>query len=345
METTSLKRGSERGLPRGLLRAVVSPLLWASAAWVIPTTVTPVTVAAAQVPAARARPVRRAVPPAATWDRVTLGTFSDDAFATLDGPRPAFADRPAAAAESAGQAAATSTAGPGGFRWSALASEETLTDEVKELKSSLAAALASQSDFKGGGYNRAREGFSSLAVAFGVIAAYDQDIRWKKQAENARDLFARIGFNCKVGTDQSFAESKARIADLESLLEGSSIEAKADRDEDFLWSQVAGRPPLMKRLQAADTFLAGGIASKGDFQGQAERLLHELEIVAVIGEVIQQPEFEYHDDDSYLGYARGMRDAALRGREAVKKGDYDGSRAAVGDLKKSCDSCHGDYRS
>jgi hypothetical protein len=28
----------------------------------------------------------------------------------------------------------------------------------------------------------------------------------------------------------------------------------------------------------------------------------------------------------------------------VKKKDYNAARAAIGGLKKSCDSCHGDYR-
>jgi len=65
----------------------------------------------------------------------------------------------------------------------------------------------------------------------------------------------------------------------------------------------------------------------------------------VIGEVIQQKDFEYHDDDTYRGYSAAMRDAAVEARDAVRKGNYEAARAAVGALKKSCDTCHGDYRS
>ena len=65
---------------------------------------------------------------------------------------------------------------------------------------------------------------------------------------------------------------------------------------------------------------------------------------ATIGEVIQRPDFEYHDDDTYRGYASAMRDAAIQARDAAAKNDYDAARTAVGALKKSCDSCHGDYR-
>ena len=61
--------------------------------------------------------------------------------------------------------------------------------------------------------------------------------------------------------------------------------------------------------------------------------------------MIQQADYEYFDDDTYRGYASTMRDAALRLRNAAQKKDYETARAALGALKKSCDSCHGDYRS
>jgi hypothetical protein len=289
-----------------------------------------------------AKPVKRSAPPTGAWDKGTAGTFFDDAFATLDGPRPAFASR--SAAPVAAQAAATAPA-EGGFRWSTLVSEGTLTDEIKDMKAVVAAATARPADFKGGGYEQAREAFSSIALAFAVIAAYDEDVRWKKDAERARDLFARVGFNCKVGTDQSLAESKLGLADLEALLDGGAPERQADRDDDFRWSQVAGRPALMTRLEAAEAGVGTGIASKAEFDRRIAALMHDAEMVAAIGEAIQQPDFEYHDDDTYRGYAAAMRDAALQLRAACDEKNYESARAAAAALKKSCDACHGDYRS
>jgi hypothetical protein len=293
------------------------------------------------------KPSRRAAAPSGSWDKGTSGNFFDDAFSKLDGPRPAFSVRgPAAVAGSAaaGPAAADPQAG-GGVRWSALISEGTLTDEIKDMKGVIAEVTARPADFKGGGYEKAREAFSSIALAFGVIAAYDQDVRWKKDAERARDLFARVGANCKVGTDQSLAESKLSLVDLESMLDGGSPQRQSDRDDDFLWSQVAGRPALMNRLEAAEAGIGAAVASKADFDRQIDRLLHDAEMVAAIGEAIQQPDFEYHDDETYRGYSAGMRDAAVKIRDACQKKNYEAARAAASELKKSCDACHGDYRS
>ena len=291
------------------------------------------------------KPRKRAAPPA-RFDKATTSTFFDDAFTTLQGTRPRF-EAGGRGPVASGAVAQPTTGDPtaGGFLWSKIVSEETLTDEVKDRKADVATAVANPSDFKGGGYDQAREAFSSIAMAFGVIAAYDEDIRWKKDAATARDLFARVGINCKVGTDQSHAESKARLEDLETMLEGGRPEGKADRDEDFRWSQVAARPALMNRLETAEQVIGAAMASRGDFDRTIDRIRHDAEIVAMIGEAIQQPDFEYHDDDSYRGYAGAMRDAAVRIREACGKKDYEAARAAASELKKSCDACHGDYRS
>jgi hypothetical protein len=286
----------------------------------------------------------RARPPAATWDKATAGTFSPDAFSALQGPRPAFdaAARPTASAGP--QADPVAVDSGGGFKWSTLVSGDTLIDEIKEIQQRLAAAITTPSTFKGGGYNEAQRAFSMLALAFGVIAAHDEDVRWKKDAATARDLFARAGVNCKVGTDQSYKESQLRVDDLKAMLDGNPPAGKPDRDEDFRWSQVSGRPPLMARLEAAEKLLGALTASQAEFTKQLDVAFHEAEIMAAIGEVIRQPEFEYHDDDSYLGYAASMRGAAVRVREACLKKDYESARAAVGEISKSCNDCHGDYR-
>ncbi|MGB8852091.1 MAG: cytochrome c [Pirellulales bacterium] len=298
----------------------------------------------------RAKPIRRAAPPAGQWDKLTRGTFVDDAFVLLEGTRPDYgaAKQLVVAAPGATPAAAASggNAAAGGMKWSALVSPDTLADEVKDMKDLLAAACAKLSDFKGGGFEEARCGYSSLAMLFGVIAAYDQaDVRWRKDAATARDLFARVGFNCKVGTDQSHAEAKARLEDLTGLLDGNSPEPNPNIEPAELWSQMTGRPPLMTRLEMAQDAMRPAIASKADFDKLGDELRHAAEIVALIGEVIQQPDFEFHDDDTYKGYAAAMRDAAVQVREACLKGDYEAARAAAGKLEQSCDACHGDYRS
>jgi hypothetical protein len=292
------------------------------------------------------QPIRRAAAPA-TWDPAVAGLFAADAFVILGGPRPDLSGiRPAppTAAPAAASAAAPAEPSADGFKWSSLISEATLTDEIKDAKGRLATACGKLGDFKGGGYDKARRDFSAVALCFGLIAAYDQDIRWRRDAATARDLFARAGFNCKVGTDQSYTEAKARLDDLQSLLDGNAPQGKPERDDDFQWSKVVARPAIMSRLEGAEEAIRPAIASQAEFGSHIDRFVHAVEMVAAIGEVIIKPDFEDHDDDTYVGYAVAMRDAAVAARAAAERKDYEAARAAIGRLQKSCSDCHGDYR-
>jgi len=288
---------------------------------------------------------RRSAAPPSAWDASQSGAFSDDAVSTLQGVRPNFPARhsgPAAPGTDAGPDSAADH--PQRPKWSFLVSEATLTDEIKDFTSVATAATTRPTEFKGGGFDRARKAFAALAFAFAVIAEHDQDVRWKKDAANARDLFSGIGFHCNAGTDESLAEARLGVLDLESLLQGSGPMRQSDRAGDFLWSQVADRPTLMQRLGAADEAIGGGVASEEEFARSQGRLLHEAEIVAAVAEVVRMPDFEDHDDGTYRTYSERMRDAALNLREACTKADYRAARSAAGELKKSCAACHGDYR-
>lgn len=292
------------------------------------------------------RPFPRSRPPAPEWDAGSTEIFAPDAFGLLAGPRPNFAGAEALAmAASAPQGPNGPTAvAANGFKWSELVSGDTLTDEIKDLKDVVAAAVTNPSTFKGGGYDEARRAFSTIAVSFGLIAVHDEDIRWRRDAVTARGLFARAGFNCKVGTDQTFAESKLCLEDLEGMLDGNPPRRKSEEEDSFRWSSVAARPALMARLEQAENRLTAGLASASEFGRQRELFLHEAELVAALGEVIQQPDFEFHDDDTYRGHATLMRDAAARIRAACQDKNYDSARAAIGEMSKACSDCHGDYR-
>jgi hypothetical protein len=294
-----------------------------------------------------AEPRRRSPPPTLPWGRLVTDAFFDDAFTTLDGPRPDFSRRtPGAATAGAPLQAGAEPDPAGGFRWSSLTAAETLVDEIKDRAGELQAALDTPAGFKGGGYQQCRTLLTTIATMFGVIAAYDGDVRWKEEAGAARDLFARAGFNCKAGSDQTYAEAKARAEDLQSMIQGGRLDRPAgvEVEEDVAWSDVAARSPLMQRLELAEKTLAEAASSASAFQDAVDVVLHEAELAAVITQVLQEPELDDHDDETYRSYAAAMGEAARGLREAAGQGDYQAASSAIGRLKQSCDTCHGDYR-
>jgi hypothetical protein len=102
----------------------------------------------------------------------------------------------------------------------------------------------------------------------------------------------------------------------------------------------------MRRLeQAQDHGLVVWTANPAEFKKKRDEIIHEAEILAVLAEVIQQPGFEYADDETYREYARQLRQQARAVVEAANSGNADQARQATGAIKKSCDNCHEGYRS
>jgi hypothetical protein len=226
-----------------------------------------------------------------------------------------------------------------------LISAETIEDEVKNLQKLVSEHVTTPAKFKGGGFKEGRKQFTELALLFAIISQYDGDVRWKDRAGGIRDLMARAGFNCKVGTDASYNEAKLRKEDLEQLVQGGGASA-GEANPDAKWDKIADRPPLMQRMEECQQLhIAPATANSGEFSKNADVVLREAELLAAIAEAIQQEGFEFADDETYLEYAKQMRDAASEIVGAVKGKNCDAARAASGNIEKACTGCHEGFRS
>jgi hypothetical protein len=183
-----------------------------------------------------------------------------------------------------------------------------------------------------------------LAVVFGVIAQYDGQVRWQKDAVGLRAAFARAGFNCKVGTDNSFKEARQRSQDLADLVRGNLKVAPAEAEAR--WAEVANRPPLMKRMELSQRERLGPwTASGNEFARNRDAVVREAQMLAMIAEVIKDQSYEYADDATYRGYVDELQQHCLEIIEAAKNNDFPKAQSAASRVNQACDRCHGDFRS
>ena len=288
--------------------------------------------------------VKRARAP--KFDKAVTDAFYPDAREKLGGPRPQKSTV-ARAAGTAGAAnpPAAETAKADSGAWSSLIAAETIEDEIKSQQVKLAETLASAAKFKGGGYQRARLHLSVLATMFAIDAEYGQPMRWQREAPAMRDAAARAGFNCKVGTDASFAEAKKVSEQIQGLVRGESLDLPASEPASE-WSKVADRAPLMKRLeQAQQQGLGTALANAREFSRRSELVSHDAQLIAALARVIGREGYEFADDETYRGFAQTMGREAQAVREAAAQDDYEQARRAAGEISKSCAACHEGYRS
>jgi len=284
-------------------------------------------------------PPRRAKPP--RWSKDVLDTFFEDVRAHLVGQRPEATtslDRgsdPQQADDDTGEA----------FAWSRLIEADTLVSEIKQINNSLARAVATPGPFKSGGNKLCRREFSMLAVMFGVIAQYDQQIRWQQQAVPMRDALARAAKNCKTATDQSFTEVKRRRQELDDLVRGQPLQLAAPAEEEFRWSDVADQSQLMQRMEISLQERIEPLLSDGaTLRRNSQKISHEAQLLAMLAEVIQREGYEFSDDDSYLEYSQELGDAAAELSRAAVELDYQRARQAAARATEACTACHEGYR-
>ena len=288
---------------------------------------------------------QRARPP--KWSADVLDAFFPDARDKLAGERPDYAgsatepivaNRAPLATESRMQPKGDSAA------WSQLIDAETIESEIKRLGQAVSADVTTPGEFKGGAYKHCRRHFSLLAVLFAVTSEYDGDVRWQDSAAGLRELFARAGYNCKVGTDGSYREAAERKQTLEDLVRGSRpqtppVEPQTD------WSRVADRAPLMQRLGAAhQERLTKWLANEREFKRNVDEVRHEAQLVAMLADVIAREGFEYWDDETFGSYAAELRGAANDISIATETENYDQARQALDRATKACANCHDGYR-
>jgi hypothetical protein len=221
---------------------------------------------------------------------------------------------------------------------------ETLENEVKAALPPLEAALQSPTAFKSGGFKQVRQRLGVLAAMLAIIADYDGEVRWKRQAPAARAGFARAGLNAKVASDAVYQEARRRLEDLKTLLQGGSLAAAAPGSDD--WSELSDRPSLMARMELAEAEnIRPAVASAGEFGRRRDKLRQEAEVVAALARLIRGEGYDDADDEAYVRYAEALERQAVEAAGAAQRQEYEAARKAVGQLRQSCDDCHADYRS
>jgi hypothetical protein len=155
---------------------------------------------------------------------------------------------------------------------------------------------------------------------------------------------AKAGFNCKVGTDSSFKEAKARHEDLRQLLSGGSV-TLPEAEPSAEWANVADLTELMKRMEeGGQNRITPWTSAEGDFKANQEKVLHEAQLLAVMAQVIKHPSYDYGADEAYVNHASALQQACLEVIDGARQANFDKARTGAGNMTKACANCHSDFR-
>ena len=288
---------------------------------------------------------RRAAPPNFQPNEFS-GIFFTDALSQLKGDMPSAQSTLTSSTKSdsasvtneAGNSISTAT---GNAIWKEIVSASTIEDLIKESKTRLDGMITTPAKFSGAVVDARRE-FTLLASAMAVIAQYPEEIRWQSSASYAQRVFARMAVNCKVGTQPVFNEAKQRQQDLQNLLKGTKLTGTS---EEVSWADTADRGPTMQILEwALRENLTPTTNNANKFRDSQDDVVKYAELIAMFGNIIQQPGMTDADDAEYKQFAVVMTQSALDVARAARTNDAELARTAVGRIDQACSKCHETYR-
>ena len=288
---------------------------------------------------------RRATPPSFQPNEFS-GIFFSDALSQLQGEMPTA--QLVLAANAKPDKTNVNDAGEDGLGvatgsavWKELVSPTSIEDIVKESKTRLDTVVSTPAKFSGSVVDARRE-FTLLATTMAVVSHYPEQIRWQSSASYAQRIFARMAVNCKVGTQPVFNEAKLRQQDLQTMLKGTKLTGTA---EEVSWADTADRGPTMQLLEwALRENLIPSTNSEKKFRESQEDAVKYSELIAMLGNVIQQPGMTDADSDEYKQFSTAMTQAAIDAAKAAKANDPERTRVAVSRIDQACNKCHETYR-
>ncbi|MCY2984658.1 MAG: cytochrome c [Planctomycetota bacterium] len=287
---------------------------------------------------------KRAAPPTFKPNEFS-GVFFSDALSQLSGELPSAPSAMAATTKpDKGNAAATNEGDApltGKAVWKELISAGTLEDLVKESKTRLDGIITNPAGFQTN-VGKARREFTLIAASMAVIAQYPEEIRWQSSAAYSQRIFARTAINCKVPSTPVFNEAKQRQQDLQNLLKGSKLSGNA---EEVTWEETADRSPSMILLEwSIREHLLPYTSNEKKFRDSQEDVIKFAELIAMFGNIIQQPGMTDADVEEYQQFASVMTQAAVDAAKAARSNDADLTRSAVSRIDQACNKCHETYK-
>jgi hypothetical protein len=260
-----------------------------------------------------------------------------------DGP-PAVAKTDNDAPPAEAPAASGTGAKSGGSDWTALISGELLADEAKAIKNSLTQNLQDvgryNSKWKDVKYDSAE-----LAALAGVAIEHPEAPSWKANAKYVRDAASQIAAESKANGEKFYTPAKKAYDRLEALLSGSKPPDVEEAADKVKFSEVANRYGLMKRMERARDWLKSEINSEAALKKESTRVNREAAVLAILGKVIETPDYPDADDEEYRKFAQIVSQSGVEIQESVKNQDFKAFAGVLDRCAKACNDCHLQFKS
>ncbi len=226
--------------------------------------------------------------------------------------------------------------------------QESLSNEIKNVRNYLAGKTASMSTYNSSLLEIAPEA-ATLAVLAAAVTKHPDNFSWKKNAKYVRDLAWKIGETTlsKDGkTKNSFDSVSEMYAKIDDILNGSEPAGLPDAEADKNFGEAVGGNlvAIMKRIKKSEEVLKATISSESGLKKEAEKTAQEGAVLTFLGSILTDPGFSWDGDAEFAALAKPLVEGGKQISEAAKSGNFALYGEGIIKVSTSCNNCHPKFK-
>jgi hypothetical protein len=236
-----------------------------------------------------------------------------------------------------------SNSGSGEINWKDVVAASVLDVEMKKINNRFKAKLLTVATFNSS-YLELPPHVTTMTALSAIAAQHPDEVRWKKNAKQIRDLSASMLTEKLQRGPKSYKQINEPYLNIGDILSGSRPGGLAEPNEDDAMVEYVDIGFLMKRLDIGKKWLLVNVGSEEALKENAEEIKHEAALMSALLTVTTTEGYGYFEDDDFKAFVKTMIDGSKKVSEAVDTGSFDNYQLGFSQLSQACDKCHSTYK-
>ena len=236
-----------------------------------------------------------------------------------------------------------SDSGSGEINWKEVIAASVLDEEIKKINNRFRAKLQTVATFNSS-YLELPPHVTTMAALSAIAAQHPDEVRWKKNANQIRDLSASMLTEKLQRGPKSYKQMNEPYLNIGDILSGSPPGGLAEPNEDGAMVEYVDIGFLMKRIEIGTKWMQVNVGSEEALMENADDIKHEAALLGALLTVTMTEGYGYEEDDDFKAFAKGMMDGCKKVTEAVGTGNLENYQLGFPLIDQACTKCHGTYR-
>jgi len=231
-----------------------------------------------------------------------------------------------------------------GLNWKDVVAVDVIDNEMKKIANRFRAKLQTRATFFKS-YLELPPHMATMAALAAIAHEHPDDIRWKKNAKQIRDL-SSIMLSEKLKRDpKSYKRVNDPFLQISDILSGSPPADLPDPQAGNDLSEFAEFGLLMQRCEVGMKWLQVNVGTTDALQDNGDDIKHEAGLLALLVTAISTDSYGLGtDDEQFLGFVKELVDGCHKIADAVESGNLDNYQLGFSQVDQACSKCHNKYR-